>query len=280
MCVIAVYENNYPVAEDLINMESMNQHFGGIAWISDGKIKYRKGINAKEMMIIIKEENIKLPFVVHFRIASIGGITKELNHPFPISENVENDLVGEAEAVLFHNGTWSEYSDYIVKVCITKGIKAPIGQLSDSRTMAWLAHHYGSNFVKSAIDDQSKVIIFTPNGIEKFGKWHEFKKDLVSNTYFEKPQFSYGSNDFFGLGHQYDSFHHEEKPQKTLSKKQKKKITRKFSNLSYRENNLLTDMLDSGKSYEDIEKAVSKFGSINQAWENWSFSNGWMDGYD
>lgn len=271
MCVIAVYENNYPEPEDLINMEAMNQHFGGIAWRKDGKIEYRKGINAKEMTILIKEEKIKLPFIVHFRIASIGEVSKELNHPFPISENVDNALSGNCDEVLFHNGTWSDYTKYLSNTCMMKGIKAPNGKISDSRIMAWLSYHYGYNFLGAVIDDNSKVVIFTPSEIIKFGKWHEFKKESVSNTYFDKPQFS--QNDFFGIYDKTPIF-----TTKGKNKKNKKGVKRfDFKNMSYGDATFMNELLDVGYSYDEIDEEFQKTKSLSQTYQNLMFNKSWSN---
>jgi hypothetical protein len=259
MCVIAVYESNYPKAEDLVNMESMNQHLGGIAWIEGGQVHFRKGINAKEIMNTIREKSIKLPFCIHFRIASIGVVDKKLNHPFPINSDASLELEGVADSVLFHNGTWSEYGDYLTRVCMLKGIRAPEGLISDSRVMAWLAHHYGPNFVSSAIDSESKVCILTPNGITKFGRWHEFKSEPVSNTFFDRTTnyFSgFDSSQMFMTGKEI-----QQKDQKNHKKHNKVqlqggKVTCSRS-LSFKESSLLQEMLDFGYSMDEIDHKLS-----------------------
>jgi hypothetical protein len=258
MCVIAVYEKNYPSGEDLINMESMNPHYAGIAWRDNGKIKFKKGINAKDIMMTIKEERIQLPFVVHFRITSVGITDKQLNHPFPINESASLELEGESESVLFHNGTWTDYKNEIKNICLFKNVKAPDGLISDSRIMAWVAHHSGANYLGAVIGDSDKVVIFTPTEILKFGKWYDFKKESVSNTYFEK------SNDYFGTMPKILS-------EKKKHKKDKNNFYENFKNLSYNESYLVNELLDYGLSYDEIQKAVEKHGSIKNAYENLKF---------
>lgn len=193
MCVIAVYESNYPSLEDLKSMESMNKDGSGIAWLENEKVHYKKGIDlkAKDIYDLIQEKQLKFPFVVHFRIKSSGSVCSELCHPFPISKKSSDKLENICDKVLFHNGTVYKYDDYMLTACLNSKIKVPDGELSDSKVLAYLCSYYGDNFLR-LIGGTSRFIVFDRHGIKKFGEWVECSNGTCSNdNHVEKPKTNY-----------------------------------------------------------------------------------------
>lgn len=193
MCVIILCDKQFPSTATLESAEQMNGHGGGIAWLDqNGIVQYRKALGAKEIQHIITNE-ARLPAIVHFRIASVGGQSKELCHPFPITDNAELSLSGSADSVLFHNGTWSKYDDILLDSVIAGKVKLPadMSAISDSRTMALLANAYGRNILR-LIDGSNKIAVLSKDGIQKFGDgWVSVNSNVCSNDYFERSQ-SYG----------------------------------------------------------------------------------------
>jgi len=189
MCVIILCEREFPSVDTLKSAEAMNGHGGGIAWVDKtGKVMYRKALGADEIQHIIETE-AQLPAIVHFRIASIGHVSDELCHPFPITDDSEVSLSGECDSVLFHNGTWSEWDTHLLSA-ITSG-KLPMPKdtkhMSDSRCMALLANTYGKNILNLIAGKSDKIAVLSINGIEKFGEgWVTHKSNTCSNDYFVK----------------------------------------------------------------------------------------------
>lgn len=147
-----------------------NDHGSGVAWREekDGKpgVRWKKGIQDPDEVVALVEK-LALPYVVHHRIASIGPKIPEMTHPFPCDKNASTDLEGWTnKAVLFHNGTWSEYRHKMYEAALLKGVKLPRGPFSDTRMMAWLFHLLGEGFLD---DIGEKVILFKPDDIEIFG---------------------------------------------------------------------------------------------------------------
>ena len=205
MCVISLYSEKSkktPDLEDLEKMQKVHGHGGGIAWIKDKKVFYKKGINldSKSMIKIIKDENIKPPFVIHFRIKSSGNIckTNECNfkrnnknhkcscHGFLIDQNGLNVQSGSTDkGIIFHNGTCNEdLLDLDIRnLCLMKRIKKP-DFVSDSHKIAFLVAHYGDQYILDWIENTEKFAILTPKGLTYY---NNFEKDssnnLVSNTW-------------------------------------------------------------------------------------------------
>lgn len=188
MCVILACDSKTgkPTKKMLKEAEAMNDDGGSIAWIEKDKVRWEKGLKAKQIFKIVKKVN--LPFVIHFRIATHGGVNKPLCHPFPITDKVELFISGKADRVLFHNGIWSEYNKYALQAVIQHNIKFPDGKMSDSRAMAWLVSHFGKSIL-NLMGDGNKMCILTKKGIEYFGKgWCKVddikcSNDLFDNTY-------------------------------------------------------------------------------------------------
>ncbi len=220
MCVISLYDDKkkIPTLEELKEMQKIHGHGGGLAWIKDNKVFYTKGINldSKAMMKIIKDENIKPPFVIHFRIKSSGNICKsnECNfrrenknhncscHGFLIDQNGLNDQSGSTEkGILFHNGTCNEdLLDLDIKnICLMKGIKKP-KFVSDSHKVAFLVAHHTDQYIIDWIENTEKFAILTPKGLNYYnGFERDSNNSLVSNTWHDDTynKYSFNNNRFF-----------------------------------------------------------------------------------
>lgn len=136
MCVIIKCLKGKPTLKTLEACELSNTAGGGIAWFEGGKVCWLKGVKAAE--IAAKLEAVKLPCVIHFRLATVGGISNELCHPFPItpkSELYTSGRVDESAGVLFHNGHIREWDILL----LAAGIFWTEGPISDSRAIALIA---------------------------------------------------------------------------------------------------------------------------------------------
>jgi predicted glutamine amidotransferase len=194
MCVIiCIDDGNFPSKKTLKSAEDMNSHGGSIAWLNkDGTKSYKKGIKAKEITKIINTKLIPKGVstaIIHFRIASVGGVKKDLNHPFEISSSVTLNMenMNTQKDLLFHNGTWSEYTDVLVDYLRTdkKYNSIPRGNYSDSRIMAYLAHKMGVKKMARKVKGWNKIAVLTSKGITKYGEgWCKYKGNACSNNYF------------------------------------------------------------------------------------------------
>lgn len=220
MCVIITIEKGqFPKYQTLKEAEILNAHGGSIAWLESGKINYQRGIKAKKIQELIdkrlKPNKVKTA-IIHFRIASVGTINKDLCHPFPISEKVESKLKVEDSKydVLFHNGTVSEWQTMLIDSLQKFSGQIPKGELSDSRVIAFLLNRHGTDLIK---DSQfNKFSILTKKGIVKFGSWVKVGKNECSNDYFVKTnEHESYLKKFWGLGN--------ETTPKSFDKKQKGK---------------------------------------------------------
>lgn len=184
MCVILACDVSRPTEEMVRNSWASNPDGGGLSWhgiSADGSptVKWRKGLNLSEMLEASR--TTPLPFIMHFRVASIGGVVDELTHPFPLDDDVPLWLEGDApNGVLFHNGHWNGWKDQMRDAIFRSGLglRLPYGYWSDSRAMAFIAHHFGwgvLDWIDGGLAHRIAIMApptpDNPEGIWLFGKW-------------------------------------------------------------------------------------------------------------
>lgn len=208
MCVIIISNKKSGHIDDkmLSKGEKSNNDGGGIAWINeDHLVEWKKGLTHKEISELIITRKIKFPYVVHFRIASIGKVCPELCHPFEISDQNSNNLEGTTDkGVIFHNGTFLDYEKFQLKAIIQKDLVMYDGENSDSRFFAFFANYYGLNSL--SLFKGQKICVLTPKGFRTYGNFSKVDKHLCSNNYFNMKDISYsfGGFSYDNYGYDYD----------------------------------------------------------------------------
>jgi len=132
MCVIIACRDKFPDLETLEQAEEHNKDGGGVAWVEDNKVKFLKGLNSATINRMIKKEKLTLPCIIHFRICTVGGVCDELTHPFPINKTASTKINGKVDSVLFHNGSYNNWDELLLKTVTNQGLKIPKGKWSDS----------------------------------------------------------------------------------------------------------------------------------------------------
>lgn len=175
MCLLIAATKDFPSLEILRLGEEQNGHGGGIAWVENGLVHWKKGIKAENML---EFEAKGPPWIIHFRLATYGGQREDLCHPFPVTKDCATTTSGSAPAVLAHNGSWREWSKELLTHLDYK-LRLPKGPWSDTRAIAWLTHLKGEAFVSGL---HEKVVILTPEGAKIFSKhmWTEKNGLLLS----------------------------------------------------------------------------------------------------
>ena len=173
MCVILIAQQ-VRITEEVVRAAfAANPDGAGLAYRDGGKVKWRKGFSLDE---IIKENAaLPLPYILHFRISTIGGRALDLTHPFPVDPQVSTDIEGETKTgVLFHNGHWNEWRRETYDAAKQYRIKLPRGRWSDTRGLAFVAALRGLG----ALDmiDQ-RVVVLSPGDLDFFGDGWVWEKE-------------------------------------------------------------------------------------------------------
>lgn len=189
MCVVFACpeDGKLPTMDELLGGALANSDGAGVAWATEGKLLWRKGLKHAEVEKLIEEGVLKPPCIIHYRITSAGETCDELTHPFPCTPQVQLELEGESTSfpVLFHNGTVSHWREEM-KLAITGGrgaLKVPPGEWSDTRVLAYLVALYGIGYLEF-VDGLSgdKVSLLHPNGVIQYiGNWHHKDGFYASN---------------------------------------------------------------------------------------------------
>lgn len=193
MCVIAIYQEKRPSLEQLQDMENTNTDGAGIAWREKEYVKYKKGLTAEEIYTISQE--VSYPFIIHFRLATHGGKSPLLCHPFPVSPSVPLETEGQAKKVLFHNGIWTDWKRLCIETVIFHRKKFIIGKISDSRALAWFVYHHGEG-VLTLLDE--KVVIFSTKKLQLYGNWIEKEGAVYSNLSWQRGVYPYAYDSPYG----------------------------------------------------------------------------------
>jgi hypothetical protein len=122
--------------------------------------------------------------VIHFRIASVGGVCDELRHPFPVTKKARLDDRGRTGAVLFQNGTWGQY-DEALRFAASEGHVIPEGEMSDTRAAAFLCSIYGHKFLAKC--GCSRWVYFSAKETVRVGDWYKRDGIYFSNLYWLPP---------------------------------------------------------------------------------------------
>lgn len=193
MCVIfACEKNKFPTFKEMQLAEEMNGDGGGIAWLDEKKqIHFKKGLTASQIQKMIDSGMVKTPCVIHYRITSTGQNIPELTHPFIISKESpllqEGILPARHSGVLFHNGTYSEYDELLMKAVMMSNSKMLKGEYTDSRVLAFVSALYGHEFL-NFIDGWNKFIVLDSDGIHRYGEFGKVSHGVKSsNDYYKQP---------------------------------------------------------------------------------------------
>jgi hypothetical protein len=177
MCVILVCPAHVrPDRATLQACHAANPHGAGVAWREDGQVRWFKGLAADDVEILLPQLPGEL--VIHFRWASVGEVTPKLCHPFPVSAKASTRLSGHARAVLFHNGTWTDWRETLRRM---PGQRRPDGLLSDSRVAASLVDLCGIGTLPRL---PGRWVFFERDFTECFGNWESYQGMRASNLHF------------------------------------------------------------------------------------------------
>lgn len=191
MCLIIASTKGKRIPDQiLVDANRTNSNGAGVAWFdparnAEKKIQFRKGLSLRELQTILEDDVRGAAHVVHFRIATIGGPLPELTHPFTVDEEASIALSGEAKAVLFHNGTYSQWKDSLLLAAASSGIPLPESPWSDTRAVAFMCNVYGKHML-SILDTSSRYLVFDGAEAEArrillWGDWHDQDEFKFSN---------------------------------------------------------------------------------------------------
>jgi len=182
MCVILVSPGPQarPTRPILEACHEANPHGAGLAWREGKRVHWMKNLDVDDAEALLSELSGEV--VIHFRWASVGGVDADLCHPFPIIATAKTDLYGAASAVLFHNGTWSQYSNALALLRSEHGKRIPRGPMNDTRAAALCVHQLGVGILPRL---PGKWVWMGATQTRLYGAWSDFEGMKASNLFFQ-----------------------------------------------------------------------------------------------
>lgn len=111
MCVICLSQKGIrqPNNDEIREMWATNPHGAGYMFVRDGRVTIHKGfMELKDFMRSVESEKFTDDDVVvyHFRISTQAGVTPEMTHPFPLSEDLDDMKILDCTCSvgIAHNG--------------------------------------------------------------------------------------------------------------------------------------------------------------------------------
>jgi hypothetical protein len=221
-------------------MFNNNSHGAGYMIQRDGQgsITIQKGFaDVKSFLNAINKLNVSVNdvFVMHFRIATSGGVNKEMCHPFVIHQDakivnvtsVTTDLPCFAHNGVIRdlNGVSKEFSDTSLFSQEYLSCEHIISNVYESKAM--------QEMIEKFVDDSRLCFLHPEKGLLMLGEWHESEGVYYSNGGFKpyKPKkklgFDYGWDDW-GWGSSYSP----SKPKKSTSKSKVEKQAEEIDRLA------------------------------------------------
>lgn len=120
MCIIAVKPENkeFPTYQTLKRCWNKNKDGAGYMFPYNHKVIIRKGFMTFSdfMESLVNDVSIfgnQIPYIMHFRITTQGGVKPEFTHPYPVSRNMEDLklLQTNTDIGMAHNGVISITKD-------------------------------------------------------------------------------------------------------------------------------------------------------------------------
>ncbi len=182
MCIIVAK----PAGVDKPDMETCfntNPDGAGFMFVRDNKVQIRKGLMTYPAFCVALDREALTaadPVVYHFRIATAGGITPGLTHPFPVSTNRKKLLSydTDSEIAVAHNGiiTINHKKNESDTMCFVSSI------LADPVITDNLSNNAIQAMVESFIGRSKLSIMYNTGKIDLIGDWIQAGEVWYSNT--------------------------------------------------------------------------------------------------
>ena len=179
MCVILIADDKRLTGRMIRRANAKIPDGLGMAWF-DGKVShYVKDIPLKRAIKLSKK--VPLPYVLHARYATEGGVDPALCHPFPITKRRSERTEGRCPRLLFQNGHWGEWEETLKRIENRGGVKCPEGPMSDSRAMAFIVATVGEGVLD--MQHGQKFAMMERGVVYRYGKgWVKWNGFWCSNT--------------------------------------------------------------------------------------------------
>lgn len=200
MCLLLEMRDGRPKDRYIENAATTNSDGIGCAWREKGYLRFKKGLTVQDAKDFAA--NAPLGSLLHFRMASVGGVSPKLIHPFKISLDSPLKQQGKANRLLFHNGSWSDWKKSLINH-LSARVTLPTDIWSDTRAIAVMTAIHGNDFLESiskfANGYAGKFIVMTPKKNTLIGDFTEDEGVMYSNG-----GYKWGGSAYYGQQQYHD----------------------------------------------------------------------------
>lgn len=196
MCLLVVCDTRKMSAQEIENAWDSNDHGAGIAYVRGKSVRVRKGIMRLEDLQALYDAVEVLPHVVHFRVATSGGVSPKMTHPFVCEVPPRLDTEYETQKpVLFQNGVmscWDTAFASLLGMLAKKGKRAAQGPWNDTRVAALSVGACGTPDVLQVLGG-GKYVVLSPKRpyVQMIGDFTHDEGAYFSNSSYKYKTYKY-----------------------------------------------------------------------------------------
>lgn len=175
MCLILVLKNK-DSRFFRNNLDSiLKSNPDGVGILADKKVYKISSSKSNDLLEFI--DTLTVPAVLHFRLATVGGVNTKLTHPFQF-------VLRGRKHYLFHNGHYSQYKDLYINLSIA-GVTLPaFDKISDSWLIA-KAIEVSQNLSLLDVLPGKFAVCSNSGSIITYGQFSIIESNLYSNQLFQ-----------------------------------------------------------------------------------------------
>lgn len=245
MCIIAIKPKNVaiPTTEILERIFDKNPDGAGVAYTTSKGIKIIKGLMTKSEFLKVCE---KIPTtataILHARISTSGGISKELCHPYELTNDFKqlrktNLTIANGFAVA-HNGVFGEFGAMFEANDTMQFIATyltTLKQLKEDSNGSILDDDI-KPIINKLVSGSRLAILDVAGNWEKYGNnWEEYNGVYYSNSGYKKTEYPTYSNRYYDWEKYCDDYYgvyYQPKPKaETISKSEQAKEKKQLKSL-------------------------------------------------
>lgn len=194
MCVIAyIPKEAKEINRDILEkMWSCNPHGAGIMWLNNNhQVGFSKGYFYfedfyRDYLIIKRDYNYEC--AIHFRIATSGGISRTMCHPFALTNSIPKimNTSGASDVLVMHNGIIKiDTAEHLNDTCMYIINKLYPRYKKNRR---FFTDKKQEEIIKNEIG-YSKLCFLSSDGVKLIGNWSKYKDCYFSNLYFMEMEY-------------------------------------------------------------------------------------------
>lgn len=195
MCIILTIDANTRPAKSefralLETCWQNNPDGAGFMYSQGGKVHGYKGfMQPGELFDALRAVPVSCPLVVHFRIATSGGVNAECTHPYPVTNSISrlHSLKWTAPAGIAHNGViYGMFTDNERGISdtafYTKTIVSTVKRTVCTRSETLATSTRAARILTETCEGSRLAILDRDGNVKRIGKWDKVQTGVYASN--------------------------------------------------------------------------------------------------